>query len=191
VMTIWLITVKPDLLDCTEYVRYNYGKGNTVGSLPKTLQNYEWSYLAGFFDGDGSIMVQLKNRRDTIRGWRIMCTICFYQDKRHEETLKKIRNLLNIGYINVRNDGMAELRINGYGQNLYVLENMKPYIQFKKKQVNYAVKILKIVGNIKFSDISKDQKAKLADWFNGIRKENYKSSRRKYSSEEIKMLLMK
>lgn len=190
-MTIWLITVKPDLLDCTENVRYNYEVGNTVGSLSTTLQNFEWSYLAGFFDGDGSLMVQLKNRRDTVRGWRIMFTVCFYQDKRHEEILHEIRDLLNIGYVNIRNDGMAELRINGYEQNLYVLENMKPYIKFKKKQVNYAIKILKVINNVSFKSIPKTEKALLADWFNGIRAENYKSSGRKHSPEEIKALLMK
>ncbi len=47
-------------------------KGNTVGSRSKT----DLAYIAGFLDGDGSLMLQLKKRKDTKLGWRFMCTIC-------------------------------------------------------------------------------------------------------------------
>ena len=55
-------------------------KGNTVGSQ----SDIEKAYIAGFLDGDGSIMLQLKKRVDTIRGYRFMATICLYQDSRHD-----------------------------------------------------------------------------------------------------------
>ena len=64
------------------------------------------AYIAGFLDGDGSLMFQVKSRADTKRGVRFMATICLYQDTRHEKPLHWIRERLGIGYIFRRNDGM-------------------------------------------------------------------------------------
>ena len=49
-----------------------------MGSRLKT----DLAYIAGFLDGDGSIMLQVKLRRDTVRAVRFMATICLYQDTR-------------------------------------------------------------------------------------------------------------
>jgi len=57
----------------------------------QTKNQIDWAYIAGFLDGDGSLMVQVKNRRATKRGWRLMFTICFYQDSRHKKYLKWIK----------------------------------------------------------------------------------------------------
>jgi hypothetical protein len=79
-----LITVKPD---CYTRIVMLYSsnnvKGNTVGSRSKT----NLAYIAGFLDGDSSLMLQLKKRNDTKTGWRFMCTICLYQDIRHKAPL--------------------------------------------------------------------------------------------------------
>lgn len=72
------------------------------------------AYIAGFLDGDGSLMLQIKNRKDGKSKIRFMSTICFYQDTRHERDLFWIRKVLGKGYFHQRNDGMSELRINGY-----------------------------------------------------------------------------
>ena len=77
------------------------------------------AYIAGFLDGDGSIMLQVKLRSDTSRGVRFMATICLYQDTRHAEPLRWMREVLGIGYITNRNDGMTELRINGFTSQKY------------------------------------------------------------------------
>ena len=45
------------------------------------------AYIAGFLDGDGSVMLQIKKRKDGRLKRRFMCTICFYQDSRHEKPL--------------------------------------------------------------------------------------------------------
>ena len=80
------------------------------------------SYIAGFLDGDGSLMLQIKKRKDGKLKRRFMCTICFYQDSRHEKSLYWIRKVLGIGYVSRRNDGMTELRINGFKQTKEILE---------------------------------------------------------------------
>ena len=44
--------------------------------------NIYLAYIAGFLDGDGSLMLQIKKRKDGNRSkFRFMPTICFYQDK--------------------------------------------------------------------------------------------------------------
>ena len=63
-----------------------------------------------------------------------MCTICFYQDSRHEADLFWIKEILGIGYLSRRNDGMSELRINGVTKIKNILKSLLPYIRFKKQQ---------------------------------------------------------
>ena len=92
-----------------------------MGRQIKT-QKTDLAYITGFLDGDGSVMVQVKKRKDNKRGWRLMFTIAFYQDTRHEKPLFWIKKRLNIGYISRRNDGMTELRINGYERVKKILE---------------------------------------------------------------------
>jgi hypothetical protein len=134
-------------------------------------------------------MAQVKNRRDTPTGWRIMFTICLYQDTNHKEPLEWMRDLLNIGYISGRKDGISEFRINGYSQVRRILEGIKPYVRFKKKQVEYALKILNVIEGKKFSSLSIRTREHIAGWIISLREANYKSCQQKYSAAEIKNLL--
>lgn len=159
-----------------------------MGSRTKITKS-DWAYIAGFFDGDGSLMVQFKNRRNTLTGFRPMITLCFYQDKRHSKPLKWFRKIFDVGYISERNDNMVELRINGYNSCDKILKKLKPFIKFKKKQLNLSLKIiskLKKISRINQKDIMAI--AKIAD---KISNENYLSSRRKYSYEYFKKLFKK
>ena len=56
--------------------------------------NLNLAYIAGFLDGDGSLMLQLKSRSDTTRGVRFMATICLYQDTRHAAPLLWMQKVL-------------------------------------------------------------------------------------------------
>ena len=84
------------------------------------------AYIAGFLDGDGSLMLQVKKRKDGKLKKRFMCTICFYQDARHSEPFKWIRKILGIGYISRRNDGIAELRIKAFKRTRDIMKNLIP-----------------------------------------------------------------
>ena len=149
----------------------------------------DWAYIAGFFDGDGSLMVQFKNRRNTKTGFRPMITLCFYQDKRHAKPLSWFREKLGIGYLSERNDNMVELRVNGYNSCEKILKKLKPFIKFKKIQLNLSLEIiskLKKISKIGQKDIL--EIAKLAD---KISKENYLSANRKYSYDYFRKLFKK
>lgn len=109
---------------------------NTVGSRSKS----DTAYIAGFLDGDGSIMLQIKKRSDTKRGVRFMATICFYQDTRHEKPLLWIQEKLGIGYISRRKDNITELRINGFSRVRDILYDLSPYIRFKTVQTRALIR---------------------------------------------------
>ena len=146
------------------------------------------AYIAGFLDGDDSLMLQLKKRSDSKRAIRFMTTICFYQDTRHEKTLYWIQEVLGIGYISNRNDGMTELRINGYKQIGNILKSLIPHIRFKKLQAHALILACEILSNTKFSKLTKKQLIKLIDLILVIQSENYVTKRKKTKSELYKIL---
>ncbi|OGI80385.1 hypothetical protein A3D43_02310 [Candidatus Nomurabacteria bacterium RIFCSPHIGHO2_02_FULL_41_52] len=146
------------------------------------------AYIAGFLDGDGSLMLQLKKRSDSKRAIRFMTTICFYQDTRHAKTLYWIKEVLGIGYISNRNDGMTELRINGYKQIREILKSLLLYIRFKKLQAHALLQACEILSNTKFSKLTKKQLAKLVDLILVIQGENYVTKKKKTKSELRKIL---
>ena len=146
------------------------------------------AYIAGFLDGDGSLMLQLKKRSDSKRAIRFMTTICFYQDTRHAKTLYWIKEVLGIGYISNRNDGMTELRINGYKQIGNILKSLIPHIRFKKLQAHALILACEILSNIKFNKLTKIQLQKLVDLILVIQNENYVTKKKKTKSELRKIL---
>jgi hypothetical protein len=155
-----------------------------VGSRSKI----ELAYIAGFLDGDGSLMLQLKKRSDSKRAIRFMATICFYQDSRHKKTLYWIKEVLGIGYISDRNDGMTELRINGYKQIRNILKSLAPYIRFKKLQTSALAKACEILSETKFKKLTKEQLLKIVDLILVIQSENYVTKKKKTEEELHKIL---
>lgn len=133
------------------------------------------AYIAGFLDGDGSLMLQVKSRADTKRGTRFMATICFYQDTRHEKPLYWIRERLGIGYIARRNDGMTELRINGFEQVRDILIVLKPHIRFKAMQARAMIAACGLLSRKFVRELSKREQHRLVELTFAVRKENYKS----------------
>lgn len=155
-----------------------------MGSRSKT----DLAYIAGFLDGDGSLMLQVKNRKDGKSKIRFMPTICFYQDSRHDDPLSWIRNVLGIGYVSKRNDGMTELRINGYKQIKNILESLSPYIRFKKIQASLLLEAVKMLSDRRFNELDKRQLDKLVEIILGIQNENYVTKRKK-TKEELRKVL--
>ncbi len=144
------------------------------------------AYIAGFLDGDGSLMLQIKKRKDGNKSKkRFMLTICFYQDSRHEKPLFWIRNVLGIGYISRRKDGMSELRVNGYKQIENILDNLLPFIKFKKIQAKILLKSARLLQK---DNVNKNDLKKLINNILQIQAENYKTKRKRTKEELLKIL---
>jgi hypothetical protein len=155
-----------------------------VGSQSKV----KLAYIAGFLDGDGSLMLQIKKRKDGKRKLRFMSTICLYQDSRHEEPLYWIRDVLGIGYVSRRNDGISELRINGYKQVSKILKNLSPFIQFKKKQTLALLDASKILMKCNINELSVNDLKKVVEHILIIQNENYVTKKKRTKNELYKAL---
>lgn len=84
------------------------------------------SYIAGFLDGDGSIMLQYHRRKSRENTYRIKTVICFYQDNRYRSEIEWFKKVLGCGYVYTRNDHICELRIEGFGRVYEVLTQLSP-----------------------------------------------------------------
>ncbi len=144
------------------------------------------AYIAGFLDGDGSIMLQIKPRQDVRYGYRLQATVCFYQDSGSEEGLLWIQNQQGAGYVSRRNDGMSELRINGHDLVEKVLLDLCEYIRFKRRQVELMLGALRILK----SKPTAEQFLQACRFADDISNANY-SSRRKHSALLVERYLSK
>ena len=156
--------------------------------LSITKKATDLAYIAGFLDGDGSLMLQVKKRSDTKRGWRFMVTICLYQDSRHEKPLYWMRKCFGIGYISKRNDGITELRVNGYRHCSAILQALQPYIKFKKLQADALLRAMNILEGKRIEEISIKERRIVLSCVQTIQDNNYHSPRKR-STERLKEML--
>jgi len=155
-----------------------------VGSRSST----DLAYIAGFLDGDGSLMLQIKKRKDGKLKRRFMCTICLYQDSRHEETLIWIQKLLKIGYLSFRNDGITELRINGFKQVRDILEKLLPFIRFKKNQATALHGACEMLSATRSDRLTNRDLRFLVECMVTIQTSNYATKAKKTREELLSML---
>lgn len=155
-----------------------------MGSRSKT----NLAYIAGFLDGDGSLMLQVKKRKDGRLKRRFMCTICLYQDSRHEETLTWMRGLLKIGYLSRRKDGITELRINGYQQVEKILKMLLPFIRFKKIQANALYRASHLLSRSARNRLTENDLCFLVDCILDIQNNNYVTKKKKTRDELLTVL---
>jgi hypothetical protein len=156
-----------------------------VLSKYRTIPREDISYIAGFFDGDGSVRLQLQPRISSKLGFRVRTIISFAQKTGHDESLKWIKKKLGIGYIYNRNDLMTELKIEGFESVGRILTILKPFVHFKKKQVNLVLKALKLVKEKDFDILAI---AKISD---EISKYNYATTKKRYTAEFVKEFMKK
>ena len=117
-----------------------------------------------------------------------MSTICFYQDTRHEKPLHWIKKILGIGYLSKRNDGMSELRINGFKQVRNILKNLLPFIKFKKEQAAACYKAADILSRKMSRNLTNGELKKLVRYILIIQNANYITKKKKTKKELMKIL---
>ncbi len=123
-----------------------------------------------------------------MRGVRFMATMCFYQDTRHEKPLAWIRTRLGCGYVSHRNDGMTELRINGFSQVRETLEALLPHLRFKKLQARMLIRACRQLERQTIRTMSERELRSIVELLLKIQNENYASKRRK-TKEELYQIL--
>jgi hypothetical protein len=147
----------------------------------------ELAYIAGFLDGDGSLMLQLKPRKSVFFGFRVRTIICFYQDKRYQKGIHWIKEKLGVGYISKRNDDMIELRLEGHKRVKKILTKLKPFIVFKTEQLKLILEAIKIMET-KLTPITFLEVCKISDKISSI---NYATTRKIYNYAFVKSVFVK
>lgn len=107
------------------------------------MSNEEKAYIAGFLDGDGSIMAQLVSRKDYKLRYQIRVSVVFYQKTTHQDFLLWLEEQLGYGYVRVRNDGMSEYTIVGLREVKYVLTLLYPFLRLKKVLARDVLALIK------------------------------------------------
>jgi hypothetical protein len=100
------------------------------------------AYIAGFLDGDGSIIFQLVRRRDYVYGYQIRASVCFFQNTRGKAGLEWLKDQLGCGYLRDRAGSMSDYTIVGWSAVKRVLDIVEPYVVFKREQVKRALVLL-------------------------------------------------
>jgi len=106
------------------------------------MTNEEKAYIAGFLDGDGSIMAQLVARKGYKLGYQIRTSIVFYQKTSHLKHLLWLKERLDYGYIRDRRDGMSEYAIVGLREVEAILKLLVPFLHLKKRLAHGVLAII-------------------------------------------------
>ena len=129
--------------------------------------NIHDAYIAGFLDGDGSIVCSIEKRPERRRfPFRVRLKINFTQHIRHKNMLATIQNALgNIGHIrNVSQHNLAELVIQDRSDVKNTLKNLLPHLILKKRQARLMIGMIDIFDSGKVnvrSSLSDKDYAKL------------------------------
>ena len=100
------------------------------------------SYLAGFFDGDGSLHFQIVRQKEYRYGFYIRSSLVFYQATVAEAGLLVIQDRLGAGRLRRRRGGMSDVTITSRSEITRILRDIQPYAIFKRKQVESGLRLL-------------------------------------------------
>jgi hypothetical protein len=139
------------------------------------------AYLAGLIDGDGSIKLQLKPRKDVRHLFRATVSVSIYQDTKYKHFLEELKEWIGFGSICDFKNGMSEFRIEGFERACSFLKEIEPYVLLKGEQVNIVLQAAHIVLQKENSLENFLTVCELADKVSSC---NYKS-KRKHSLESV------
>lgn len=105
------------------------------------LNSIQSSYLAGFWDGDGSIIAQLVFRQDYKYKYQIRLTLQLTQLKKRKWFLEQIKDLIGAGYIRDR-EHVSDYILVETSLVFQLLTLIQPYLRIKQKQANLVIKII-------------------------------------------------
>ena len=102
------------------------------------------AYLAGFLDGDGSVVATLERYYSKRFPYRVRIKVNFTQHARHEDKLKLMQEALgDLGVIRTnKRKNLAELVIQERSQVKAVLARLVPVLLIKKDQAHLALEVL-------------------------------------------------
>jgi hypothetical protein len=132
------------------------------------------AHLAGFLDGDGSIIFQFV-RQDGYRfDFYIRSTLQLSQSTSARHGLEHLRSVIGGGYIRDRGTGMSDLVVTSRPLIADVLDAIAPYVVFKREHVARADELLRLIRP-RMTAVEFLEVARKVDAFSAL---NYSKSKR-------------
>ena len=100
-----------------------------------------YPYLAGFFDGDGSLHFQIVRSKVHRRGFYLRVSLVFYQATTGEPGLLDLQRRIG-GRLRQRSGDMSDLTITTRSVIRELLEGMRPFAIFKAAQIQRGLELL-------------------------------------------------
>lgn len=114
------------------------------------LSAEEAAYIAGFLDGDGSIILQIIRQKSFTYGFTLRVSVCFFQKTSRNWFLSWLKEKLgNLGYLRDRTDNVSEYTITSFSEVKQVLMVLLPYLRVKKVLGNLALSIIERKPQVK------------------------------------------
>lgn len=109
-------------------------------------------YLAGFVDGDGSILAQIKPNTDYKFKHQLSITFQVTQKKKRRWFLDQLVKDIGVGYVRDRKGkDVSDYILNEIKPLHNLLTMLQPYLKLKQKQANLCLKIIEQLPSAKES----------------------------------------
>ena len=117
----------------------------------KDNQREEMSYLAGLFDGEGTICLQKDNRpcfKDTGKGWNPIYNVSLRIGMINKEAIQSFKDFFKVGYIDIEKSyhafrPMFRYSVRAKDDVLFVIKQLEPFLRVKKENAKLALRYYK------------------------------------------------
>jgi len=123
-------------------VRQYRGKIKKDMSKLDQLNEVQLSYIAGFLDGNGSIVNQIVRAKDRKFKHTIRVSVNYHQKTKRHWFMIKLKKMLGEGSLRKKNDGTSQLTITGFKSVKRHLEKLKPFLHLKKDLAGLTLNII-------------------------------------------------
>ena len=108
------------------------------------------AYLAGFLDGDGSIILQIVNQPRRRYGFALRVSVVYFQKKsRRWHMLWLQRHCGGEGSLRQRGDGIVEYALRSKASVKTLSQHLLPHLRMKKRLARLALQILHKEATVK------------------------------------------
>ena len=104
------------------------------------------AYLAGFFDGDGSIVATIEPNKECRFGYRTRVIVKCAQHKSHREICDEMRSTFICGSVSKSQKDVVEFSAKRAEDVKRILVQLLPYLRLKQKQAKLALELLALYG---------------------------------------------
>jgi hypothetical protein len=109
-----------------------------------TISLLDLVYIAGFLDGDGSIIAQLVRSNHYKWGYNVRVTVQFTQHTKRLAFLNHLRDIIGVGSVKPKTDPstVADYVITDVSHVYKLLGQLQPFLKIKQKQANLVIRLI-------------------------------------------------